>query len=87
MEQVVGHDFDSLMVAHLLRPKLINAHLVEAFTELADRVWDDRNALKHLSCDRIDDIEKLDKHLFVEGLLTFRLHVLASHAVLTVSMG
>lgn len=63
----------------MLAPESIYAHLVEALAELANGVWDDRDALKHLACDRIDNVEQLDEHLLVKSLLTFRLGV-SSHA-------
>jgi len=51
----------------------IDSHLIETLAELADSIRDDRYALKHLTSDSINNIEQLDKHLFVECLFTLSL--------------
>ena len=66
----MGHQFNRLLVLNVLRSELISRHLVDALAELADSVRYDRNSLKHLPRDRIDYVEQLDDHLFVELLLT-----------------
>ena len=52
-----------------MRSELVPGHLVDALAELADRVRDHRHTFKHLPRDRVNDIQQLDDHFFVEFLL------------------
>lgn len=63
------HQFYLLLESNGLRTEAIARHLEDALAELADGVRDDAHALKHLPCDSVHDIKKLDNHLFVEFLL------------------
>ena len=69
------HDPDALLKADFVVTEAIDGHLIQTLAELPDRVGNDRDALKHLSRDRINDIKELDDHFFVEGKLALCLHL------------
>ena len=73
LQQVVCNNANSLIIADLLAAKAIDSHLIEALAELANSIRNDRYALKHLTSDGINNVEQLDKHLFVECLFTLSL--------------
>ena len=75
IEQEVRHHLDTLFVVDFVRSKSIDRHLVDAFAELADRIRNYGDAFEHLTRDCVDNIEQLDEHLLVEGLLALSFHV------------
>ena len=74
-QQIVCDNLDAFFIRNFVATKPINAHLVEAFAELANGVRYDRDALKHLSCDCVDYIQQLDEHLLVKSRFTLCFYV------------
>ena len=74
IQQVVSHRLDSLLETD---SEALLSHLIEALTELADRVWNHLNTLKHLARDSIQYVEQLNEHLPIKSLLTVVFNVAA----------
>ena len=70
IEEIVSNNRHTELKSDLLMAKLVSCHLVDALAELSYSVWNNRDALKHLASDGIDDIKQLDEHLSVKGLFS-----------------
>ena len=70
IKEIVSDNRHTELKGDLLVTKLVSCHLVDALAELPYGVWNNRDALKHLASDGINDIKQLDEHLSVKGLFS-----------------